>query len=47
MHDGSEVVQDVFGDKSRYFYCAKASKEDRDDGLENFGEKMMGMTNGS
>ena len=32
MHDGSEVVQDVFGDKSRYFYCAKASKKDREDG---------------
>ena len=38
MHDGSEVVQDVFGDKSRYFYCAKASKKDRDEGLENFEE---------
>jgi DNA modification methylase len=32
MHDGSDVVQDVFGDKSRYFYCAKASKGDREDG---------------
>ena len=32
MHDGSDVVQDVFGDKSRYFYCAKASKKDRDEG---------------
>ena len=34
MHDGSDVVQDIFGDKSRYFYCAKASKKDRDEGLE-------------
>jgi len=34
MHDGSEVVQDMFGDKSRYYYCAKASKKDRDEGLE-------------
>ena len=38
MHDGSDGVQDVFGDKSRYFYCAKASKKDRDEGLENFEE---------
>ena len=28
------MVQDIFGDKSRYFYCAKASKKDRDEGLE-------------
>jgi len=34
MHDGSELVQDVFGDKSRYFYCAKTSKQDRDEGLD-------------
>ena len=38
MHDGSEVVQDIFGDKARYFYCPKASKKDRDEGLENFVE---------
>jgi site-specific DNA-methyltransferase (adenine-specific) len=31
MHDGSDGVQDIFGDKSRYFYCAKASKQDRGD----------------
>ena len=38
MHDGSEVVQDIFADKARYFYCPKASKKDRDEGLENFVE---------
>jgi DNA modification methylase len=42
MHDGSELVQDVFGDKSRYFYCAKASKQDRDDGLDGFQEVRTG-----
>jgi len=36
MHDGSDVVQDVFGDKSRYFYCAKAGKKDRHEGLNKF-----------
>jgi len=39
MHDDSEVVQDVFSDKSRYFYCAKANKKDRDEGLDSFSEK--------
>ena len=39
MHDGSEVVGDIFlGDSSGYFYCPKASKKDRDEGLENFEE---------
>jgi len=47
MHDGSEVVQDIFQDKARYFYCAKANKKDRDEGLENFKEKMMGMSGGA
>ncbi len=31
MHDGSEEVQDIFEDKARYFYCAKANKKDRGD----------------
>jgi len=35
MHDGSEEVQDIFKDKARYFYCAKASKKDRDEGNEH------------
>tara|TARA_R110000744_G_scaffold296665_1_gene406557 strand:- start:1239 stop:2627 length:1389 start_codon:yes stop_codon:yes gene_type:complete len=45
MHDGSESVQDVFGDKSRYFYCAKASKKDRDEGLDMIDEKAMAWGN--
>ena len=28
------------GSASRYFYCAKASKKDRDEGLDNFEEKQ-------
>jgi site-specific DNA-methyltransferase (adenine-specific) len=28
------------GSASRYFYCAKASKKDRDEGLEEFAEKI-------
>lgn len=35
MHDGSEVVCDIFPEtNSRYFYCAKTSKKDRDEGLD-------------
>ena len=30
------------GSASRYFYCAKASKKDRDEGLEEFEEKTAG-----
>lgn len=41
IHDGSQEVLDLFpetGDKSpsRFFYCAKASKKDRDEGCEGF-----------
>jgi site-specific DNA-methyltransferase (adenine-specific) len=35
MHDGSDLVQDIFEDKARYFYCAKANKKDRDEGNEH------------
>jgi site-specific DNA-methyltransferase (adenine-specific) len=35
------------GSAARYFYCAKASKKDRDEGLEEFEEKMYGMSGGS
>ncbi len=45
MHDGSDLVQDVFADKARYFYCAKASKKDRDEGLDMVVEKPMAWSN--
>lgn len=40
IHDGSEEVVELFpGDEgtsaARFFYCAKASKQDRNDGCEN------------
>lgn len=40
IHDGSEEVQDILGNQSRFFYCAKASKKDRDEGLDGFKEKQ-------
>ena len=47
IHDGSDEVVGLFpgeGDKSaaRFMYCAKASKKDRDEGLEEFEVKRTG-----
>ena len=36
MHDGSDSIKELFEDKSRYFYCAKTSKVERNQGLNNF-----------
>jgi len=45
MHDGGDVVQDIFANKDHYFYCAKASKKDRDDGLDEFNELQVAKGN--
>ncbi len=39
LHDGSSEVEDILKDKSRFFYCAKASKKDRDEWLGQVEEK--------
>jgi site-specific DNA-methyltransferase (adenine-specific) len=45
IHDGSDEVLELFpsikADESaaRFFYCAKASKKDRNEGLDGFAEK--------
>ena len=36
MHDGSDSIKKLFEDKSRYFYCAKTPKAERNQGLNNF-----------
>ena len=36
MHDGSDSIKKLFEDKSRYFYCAKTPKVERNQGLDNF-----------
>lgn len=46
FNDG-QIAPDNYGDSgnaSRYFYCAKASKKDRDEGLEEFDEYIMPKT---
>lgn len=37
LHDG--VFTELFGEKARIFFCAKASKSDRNDGLDEFEPK--------
>ena len=39
IHDGSEEVLEYFGEPQRFFYCAKASKSERNAGLEELPEK--------
>ena len=34
IHDGSEEAAEPLGSAARFFYCAKASKRDRDEGLD-------------
>ena len=36
IHDGSDEVVEYFGESQRFFYCAKASKRDRNEGLDGF-----------
>jgi site-specific DNA-methyltransferase (adenine-specific) len=38
MHDGSPEVVDRLGEASRFFYCAKASRADREEGCEQLPE---------
>lgn len=40
VHDGSEEATSGMGDKSRYFYCAKASRKERNAGLEGMEETV-------
>jgi site-specific DNA-methyltransferase (adenine-specific) len=39
IHDGSDEVLALAGEQARFFYCAKASKRDRDEGLGGFEPK--------
>lgn len=42
IHDGSEEVTDLLGSAARFFYCAKASKADREEGCEGLQERSAG-----
>lgn len=45
IHDGSDEVLEGFPDTSRFFYCAKASKSDRNDGCEKLQGKYVAQSN--
>jgi len=47
IHDGSDEVVGLLNDAARFFYCAKASKRDRDEGCEGLEEVKSGMSNGA
>ena len=46
IHDGSEEATDLLGASARFFYCAKASKADRDGGCEGMEERKAGAMSG-
>lgn len=46
IHDGSDEVVGFMGESFRFFYCAKASKRDRDEGCEGMEIRFIKM-NGS
>jgi DNA modification methylase len=39
IHDGGEEVTGLLGDAARFFYCPKASKKDREEGLKGMETK--------
>ena len=39
IHDGSDEVDELLGEPSRFFYCAKANKRDRNEGCDNLADK--------
>ena len=45
IHDGSDEVVGLMGDAARFFYCAKASKADRDEGCDGLTASRGGALN--
>jgi DNA modification methylase len=45
IHDGSDEVVGLLGEAARFFYCAKASKADRDDGCKGLEERVAAVGN--
>lgn len=47
IHDGSEEIIEIMGNAQRFFYCAKASRGERDEGLEEFKKRPPAFGNQS
>jgi len=45
IHDNSNEVAAGLGESARFFYTAKASKRDRDEGCESFQPRLAGVMN--
>ena len=45
IHDGSEEATAGMGDAARFFYSAKASKADRDEGMEGWDDRTFNRVN--
>ena len=43
IHDGSDEATQGLGEASRYFYCAKANKKDRDEGCDHLPIHQEGL----
>lgn len=43
IHDGSDEVDSLLGSAARFFYCAKTSKKDRNEGCEHLPEHQEGL----
>ena len=41
IHDGSDEANDLLGEPARFFYCAKTSKRDRNEGLDDSYAKQV------
>lgn len=46
LHDGSDEVDEAFGVASRFFYCAKASRSDRNEGCEHLPRRPLNWSSG-
>ncbi|WP_264820487.1 DNA-methyltransferase [Mangrovibrevibacter kandeliae] len=47
VHDGGPEVAELLGPAARFFYCAKASRADRNDGLADFEKKPLLWSSGT
>lgn len=41
IHDGSSEPVELLGDSARFFYCAKTSKRDREEGMEDEPDRVL------
>jgi len=45
IYDGSDETAEVLGDAARFFYCAKAGKREREEGMDGFEVRVASVGN--